>query len=41
MTLLKKLNNEGQTIIMVTHNPEASRYASRVITVKDGSCSTH
>lgn len=38
MTLLKKLNNEGQTIIMVTHNPEACRYASRVITVKDGSC---
>ncbi len=38
MALLKKLNSEGQTIIMVTHNPEACRYASRVITVKDGSC---
>ena len=38
MTLLKQLNSEGQTIIMVTHNPEACRYASRVITVKDGSC---
>ena len=41
MTLLKKLNNEAQTIIMVTHNPEACRYASRVITVKDGSCAVH
>jgi putative ABC transport system ATP-binding protein len=41
MELLKHLNREGQTIIMVTHNPEACRYASRVITVKDGSCTVH
>jgi len=41
MALLKKLNSEGQTIIMVTHNPEASQYASRVITVKDGSCTVN
>jgi len=41
MTLLKQLNREGQTIIMVTHNPEASQYASRVITVKDGSCTVN
>jgi len=41
MTLLKQLNQEGQTVIMVTHNPEAAGYASRLITVKDGTCATH
>jgi len=38
MTLLKELNREGLTVIMVTHNPEACAYADRVITVKDGVC---
>jgi putative ABC transport system ATP-binding protein len=38
MTLLKELNKEGQTIIMVTHNPEACKHSSRTIMVKDGSC---
>jgi len=38
MNLLQELNREGQTIIMVTHNPEACKYASRTILVKDGSC---
>lgn len=41
MTLLKQLNAEGQTIIMVTHNPDASKHASRTILVKDGSCTCH
>lgn len=41
MNLLQELNNEGQTIIMVTHNPEACRYAARTIMVKDGSCTFH
>jgi putative ABC transport system ATP-binding protein len=41
MELLKTLNRDGQTIIMVTHNPDACKYASRVITVKDGSCAVH
>ncbi len=36
MELLIELNREGQTIIMVTHNPEACKYASRIIQVKDG-----
>jgi putative ABC transport system ATP-binding protein len=39
MNLLKELNREGQTIIMVTHNPEACKHTSRTILVKDGSCS--
>ena len=38
MKLLVELNREGQTIIMVTHNPEACKYSSRTILVKDGSC---
>ncbi len=36
MKLLKKLNNSGVTIILVTHNPELSRYASRIVEVRDG-----
>ncbi|MEJ2333555.1 MAG: ABC transporter ATP-binding protein [Desulfobulbaceae bacterium] len=38
MNLLKELNREGQTIIMVTHNPDACKHTSRTIHVKDGSC---
>jgi len=37
MDLLKKLNAEGQTIIMVTHNSEMEKYSSRTIKIKDGS----
>lgn len=36
MELLKKLNKEGVTIVVVTHNPEVSDYADRTIIVKDG-----
>lgn len=36
MKLLQSLNAEGQTIIMVTHNPENLRYAKRCIHLKDG-----
>ena len=41
MALLKELNSEGQTIIMVTHNPEACKHTSRTIQVKDGSSYEH
>jgi len=41
MQLLKELNREGQTIIMVTHIPEACKNSSRTIHVKDGSCYTN
>ena len=41
MDLLKELNSEGQTIIMVTHNPEACKHSSRTIMVRDGSCHEH
>ena len=37
MNLLREINqNGGQTIIMVTHSPEAAKSSSRVITVQDG-----
>ncbi len=34
--LFKQLHSEGQTIIMVTHNPESIRDAERLVQLKDG-----
>lgn len=34
--LLKELNAEGRTLIVVTHNPELSGQAQRVLTMADG-----
>jgi ABC-type lipoprotein export system ATPase subunit len=34
--LLADLNAAGQTIIMVTHNPELAASAKRIITMRDG-----
>lgn len=36
MELLTDLNNEGKTIIMVTHDPKDAEYADRTITIVDG-----
>ncbi|HNX39357.1 MAG TPA: ABC transporter ATP-binding protein [Methanothrix sp.] len=36
MNILTKLNQEGRTIIMVTHNPEITENCSRVIRLRDG-----
>ncbi len=36
MELLADLHRNGHTILMVTHNPELTRYASRVIYMRDG-----
>lgn len=36
MKLLESLNNEGTTIVMVTHSPHDSNYAHRVINLFDG-----
>ncbi|MBA3011382.1 MAG: ABC transporter ATP-binding protein [Desulfobacula sp.] len=36
MGLLKSLNRDGHTIIMVTHNTEMEKFASRTIRVRDG-----
>jgi ABC-type lipoprotein export system ATPase subunit len=36
MSALKEIHEAGNTIIMVTHNPEMVRYADRVIKIIDG-----
>lgn len=37
MELLKQVNqHSGQTIVMITHDRELTRFASRVITIQDG-----
>ncbi len=37
--LLKSLHEQGQTIVMVTHDSRAAAYGSRIITLKDGALS--
>lgn len=34
--LIQRLNDDGLTILMVTHEPEIARYAERVIILRDG-----
>ena len=35
--LLRDLNKRlGQTILMITHNPEAAAYADRIVKMRDG-----
>lgn len=36
MNLLKDFNNQGKTIIMVTHDADLIKYATKVIRLKDG-----
>ncbi|MFB3884795.1 MAG: ABC transporter ATP-binding protein [Thermodesulfobacteriota bacterium] len=36
MELFKSLHEEGQTIVMVTHNPENTSFSTRTISLKDG-----
>jgi energy-coupling factor transporter ATP-binding protein EcfA2 len=36
MDIFKKLHSEGQTIIMVTHEVEYSKYAERIIHLDNG-----
>ena len=36
MDLLKSLNQDGHTVIVVTHNPYIGAYSTRTIKVKDG-----
>jgi ABC-type lipoprotein export system ATPase subunit len=36
MELLKKLNDEGKTIVQVTHSKENASYGNRIIRLKDG-----
>lgn len=41
MELFKELNNEGLTVLMVTHNPDNTKYLDRTIMMKDGRLSDY
>ncbi|MFH1511706.1 MAG: ABC transporter ATP-binding protein [Candidatus Woesearchaeota archaeon] len=36
MEFLKKLHNQGKTVVMVTHDPTKAKYAGRVLHLRDG-----
>jgi len=36
MAIFEKLNNEGHTIVMITHEPDIAEHAKRIIFIKDG-----
>ena len=36
MKILKDLNKQGKTVILVTHNPDLTKLANRIIKLKDG-----
>lgn len=36
MEIFEKLNKQGHTVVMITHEPDIADHAGRIITVKDG-----
>jgi len=37
LEMLRQLNRDlGQTIVMITHNPEAAAYGNRIVHMRDG-----
>lgn len=36
MQIFQKLNDEGHTIVMITHEPDIAHHAGRIITIRDG-----
>jgi putative ABC transport system ATP-binding protein len=36
MAIFKKINDEGHTIVMITHEQDIAAHAKRIITIRDG-----
>ncbi|PIP63382.1 macrolide ABC transporter ATP-binding protein [Candidatus Roizmanbacteria bacterium CG_4_9_14_3_um_filter_33_18] len=36
MSIFEKLNNQGHTIVMITHEPDIAKHAKRIIHIRDG-----
>jgi len=36
MDIFQKINRAGNTVLIITHEPEIAEYAKRVITIRDG-----
>lgn len=36
MEIFKRLNKQGHTIVMITHEPDIAAFANRIITIRDG-----
>jgi len=36
LELFQRLNDQGITVIFVTHNPETAQYSKRILTIRDG-----
>lgn len=41
LTLIKEINNQGRTIILITHDLDIARQAKRIIHIQDGKISEH
>lgn len=39
MDILARANQQGWTLLVVTHNPEVASYANRVLRMRDGTLS--
>jgi putative ABC transport system ATP-binding protein len=36
MGIFQQLNDEGKTVVLITHEPDIAQYAKRIVTVRDG-----
>ena len=36
MVLFQELNDQGITVVLVTHEPDVARFAKRIVEVRDG-----
>jgi putative ABC transport system ATP-binding protein len=36
MAIFQELNDEGKTVVLITHEPDIAQHAKRVVTVRDG-----